>query len=90
MQRSLASVLVRALAALLLGAMFAAAARADEDGYQLWLRYRPLPAAQAAAVPASAIVTLAPETPTVLAARTELQRALGGMLGRVPQAWWCS
>ncbi|HZX78379.1 alpha-glucuronidase family glycosyl hydrolase [Lysobacter sp.] len=66
--------------------MFAAAARADEDGYQLWLRYRPLPAAQAAAVPASAIVTLAPETPTVLAARTELQRALGGMLGRVPQA----
>ncbi|WP_313033205.1 alpha-glucuronidase family glycosyl hydrolase [Massilia alkalitolerans] len=86
MQRSLASVLVRALAALLLGAMFAAAARADEDGYQLWQRYRPLPAAQAAAVPASAIVTLAPETPTVLAARTELQRALGSMLGRVLQA----
>ena len=86
LQRSPAFVLVRALAALLLGALFTALAHADEDGYQLWLRYPALPSTQAAALSAGAIVTLSPDTPTVQAARAELQRGLGGMLGRVAPA----
>ncbi|MBI3368561.1 MAG: alpha-glucuronidase [Burkholderiales bacterium] len=55
-----------------------------EDGYELWLRYRPLaPALRAAARRcASAIVAPAKATPTVQAAVAELRHALGRMLGR--------
>ncbi|WP_323141986.1 alpha-glucuronidase family glycosyl hydrolase [Massilia phyllosphaerae] len=61
----------------------AAAARpADEDGYRLWLRYATLPAAQRAQVPAGRTASLAPDSPTVCAARAELQRGLDGLLGR--------
>jgi len=60
------------------------AARA-EDGYDLWMRYRPLalPARAVAADHATAIV--APGTsPTILAAVAELQRGFAGMAGETP------
>ena len=56
-----------------------------EDGYRLWLRYEPVEAA--AREPyrhaATQLVT-GQETPTLKAARLELQRALSGMLGVEP------
>lgn len=55
-----------------------------EDGYQLWLRYQPLPAAQRAHV-ADAIVVLGADSPAKGAARAELQRGLHGLLGRAPR-----
>jgi alpha-glucuronidase len=84
--------LVRLLAAqfltvLLLGILMTAPARAAEpDGYDLWLRYAPLPAPVRAQVQASTadIVTLVPDSPTVRAATGELQRGLAGLLGRAP------
>ena len=56
---------------------------ADEDGYDLWLRYRPPAGARQAELTAQArsIVLKAPASPTVDAAVAELQRGLGGMLG---------
>ena len=57
---------------------------AAEDGYELWLRYRPLPAAQRARALAPSIVTLAPDSPTLRAARAELERGLTGLTGRRP------
>src|SRR5688500_2447782 len=57
-----------------------------EDGYQLWLRYKPLPppARQQLQRRATSIVQLQAETPTLRAARDELQRGLGSMLGQAP------
>lgn len=61
-------------------------APADEDGYELWLRYRPLPGA----TPAQwrrrfARVQLPPRaSPMVLCAAGELQRALATMTGQRP------
>ena len=58
------------------------AARA-EDGYDLWLRYRPLETNIRAAIePHTRVIVTGVETPTLSAARSELQRGLGGMLGR--------
>ena len=83
----------RLLAALVLGLILlslsaprANAALPDEDGYELWLRYRPLPGDQRAAVQAAAgaIVGSAPDSPTLRAARAELQRGLLGMTGTQP------
>ncbi len=54
-----------------------------EDGYQLWLRYQPLSAAQRAHIPDS-ILTLGADTPMKGAARAELQRALDGLTGKAP------
>jgi alpha-glucuronidase len=59
---------------------------AEEDGYDLWLRYRPLPAALRAPLKVDEIVMLAPDSPTVRAASAELRRGLQGMLGRAPAA----
>jgi alpha-glucuronidase len=50
-----------------------------EDGYDLWLRYRPLPAAQSSALPAT--VTAPEQDPTIRAAVQELERALAGLRG---------
>lgn len=52
-----------------------------EDGYDLWLRYRPLPAAQRPVAPAIAPTA---DTPTLKIARAELERGLGGLLGPAP------
>ncbi|HZX75936.1 alpha-glucuronidase family glycosyl hydrolase, partial [Lysobacter sp.] len=58
-----------------------------EDGYDLWLRYRPLPTQQATAVRAHASQLVAPSaTPTQKATRDELQHALTGLLGAAPAA----
>jgi alpha-glucuronidase len=64
----------------------AAAAPADEDGYQLWLRYRPLPHAAQVRLGAQArsIVLSGAPSPTTQAALDELQTGLAGMLGRAP------
>jgi len=69
---------------ILAGALPATAAHA-EDGYDLWLRYRPLPAGiQALArVRATAIVT-DNRDPSIGKAVEELDRALRGMLGSAP------
>ena len=58
---------------------------AAEDGYDLWLRYRPLPAQRAGELRArvSQLVMPAP-SPTLAAARDELLRAFEGFLGRPP------
>jgi len=78
-----AAALLSTFFALALAASLAAAASpADEDGYRLWLRYEPLPAARRERVQASGIVSLAPDSPTVQAARAELQRGVAGLLGR--------
>jgi alpha-glucuronidase len=57
-----------------------------EDGYDLWLRYRPLPAARAADVAARARTIIVASTAIgdarVNAAAAELERGLGGMTGR--------
>jgi alpha-glucuronidase len=65
------------LAAGLISATLAASAARAEDGYDLWLRYRPLAAAQR-----PAIRTIAPsaDTPTLKIARAELQRGLDGLV----------
>lgn len=81
-----------ARAAALLGALLLAvvAARpahaAGEDGYDLWLRYRSLAAPLQAGLQAraGAIVTLGADSPTLRAARGELQRGLLGLGGRMP------
>jgi alpha-glucuronidase len=78
------SMLIFSAALLACGA--ASASSASEDGYDLWLRYRPLPEAQAAQLRplARAIVAPAQPSPTVLAAVEELQRGVSGWLGRTP------
>src|SRR5438093_11131325 len=98
MQRLTAGRAARFLAAhtlflCLLGALFAAPACAgadttpvDEDGYQLWLRYRPLPAPLRAPLAKATLVSLAPATPTVQAATAELRRGLEGLSGHTPRS----
>nr|WP_058361786.1 alpha-glucuronidase family glycosyl hydrolase [Xanthomonas translucens] len=56
-----------------------------EDGYDLWLRYQPLAEAQAAPWRAAATELVAgADTPMQRAARDELRRGLGGLLGAAP------
>ncbi len=56
-----------------------------EDGYDLWLRYRPIEGAEAAAYRAQATQLVAPAaTPTQIATRDELLRGLRGLLGAAP------
>jgi len=58
-----------------------------EDGYELWLRYLPLPAAQAVPYRQHATqLVLDAGTPTRAAARAELLRGLTGLLGAAPAA----
>lgn len=67
---------------MLVGALWAAPARA-EDGYDLWLRYRPLPAAQVNAVAARATSVVRDEAdPTIELAAAELARGMSGLIGR--------
>ncbi|MFK2875357.1 alpha-glucuronidase family glycosyl hydrolase [Dyella lipolytica] len=56
-----------------------------EDGYELWLRYHPLAAEQATIYRSHATqLIIGSATPTQTVTREELQRGLGGMLGRAP------
>jgi alpha-glucuronidase len=77
--------LIPVLAAALAAAVLGAPAAHAEDGYDLWLRYRPLPAAERSRY-AAELRTLAGEapSPTLAAARRELERGLGGLLGMAP------
>lgn len=74
-----------ALAGLLLS-LAATVFAADEDGYDLWLRYRPLERAAQTTLKAQTrnIVLPGAPTPTTDAALAELQRGLKGMLGQAP------
>jgi alpha-glucuronidase len=70
----------------LLGALMTPAqAAAGEDGYELWLRYKPLPASLRAPAEAASLVDLAQDTPTVRAADAEIRRGLEGMTGHAPR-----
>ena len=51
-----------------------------EDGYDLWLRYRPLPQLQRQAATVSAITVLR-ESPTLRVAAEELERGFSGLSG---------
>ena len=72
----------------LLFAMLCASGSAfAEDGYDLWLRYRPVPAQQAEAYRAAATqLVAAGASPAQVAARAEMQRGLAGLLGSAPAA----
>jgi alpha-glucuronidase len=70
------------LAAMLLS-LAAPAAAQTEDGYDLWLRYRPLEAqAQERYANFGTQLVIGEKSPTADAAAGELQRGLGGLLGR--------
>ena len=57
-------------------------AASAEDGYDLWLRYRPVGgAAQATYLDNALAIVPGAETPTLAAARSELQRGLNGLIG---------
>ncbi|MFG6465058.1 alpha-glucuronidase family glycosyl hydrolase [Roseateles sp. BYS87W] len=58
-----------------------------EDGYDVWLRYRPLPAAAQARVWAQArsLVHAEPASPTLQAAVAELKRGVAGLTGHEPK-----
>jgi alpha-glucuronidase len=76
----------KALIPLILLLLLNPAYAADEDGYDLWLRYRPLDRAAQAPLQAHArsIVLAGQASPTARAAVDELQRGLGGLLGKRP------
>src|SRR5882672_5273543 len=66
-------------------ALVAAAFARAEDGYDLWLRYRPLDdTAQARYAPLARGIVAPRSSPTLEAARAELQRGLRGLLGTEP------
>ena len=72
------------VAAGLLLAVIATAAQA-EDGHDLWLRYRPVEAAARARYLASAgELVVAGTSSSLTAAKAELSRGLGGLLGAAP------
>jgi len=70
----------RILAFMAVAAMSCAASAAwAEDGYDLWLRYRPVEGAAAVGQ-----VTVLGDSPTLQAARAELERGLAGLRGSSP------
>lgn len=72
------------LLGLLMALLLAPGARA-EDGYELWLRYRPVEAAwRARYAPLTAQISVAGTSPTAEATRRELERGLDGLLGPRP------
>ena len=74
---------LRSLFASLLILLFLPSPALAEDGYDLWLRYRPMTAAERKAyVSHASSILRGPETPTLRAARGELRRGLSGMFGQ--------
>ena len=64
------------------GLLLAPLAARAEDGHDLWLRYRPVAAGEAAAYRAAVgSVASVADTPTLKVARAELERGLAGLLG---------
>lgn len=76
----------KTLASLVLALSLIPAWAVEEDGYELWLRYRLLDSAAQTQVRQNvrSIVVSDQPSPTVQAALAELRRGLGGMLGRAP------
>jgi alpha-glucuronidase len=78
--------IITCLVLLILGA--AAPVAFAEDGYELWMRYHPLPLQsqwlQQYRAAVTQIVAPARSSPTLDVAATELSRGLGGLLGTVP------
>lgn len=76
---------LRLLAAALLLA-FAATAASAEDGYDLWLRYRPLKAQwRATYAPRARAIVEESRSPTLDAASRELRRGVSGLIGNEPR-----
>jgi alpha-glucuronidase len=70
---------------LLLSLSCSASAALAEDGYDLWLRYRPLPAEWVNAYhPKATELVPAAHSPTLDVAQAELSGGLGGLLGASP------
>ncbi|HEU4600699.1 MAG TPA: alpha-glucuronidase family glycosyl hydrolase, partial [Steroidobacteraceae bacterium] len=68
------------------GFAHAAAALPGEDGYDLWLRYRPLQSDTADTYKkALSSIAVTNSSPTLAAARDELVRGLSGLLGTQPE-----
>ncbi|WP_243451146.1 alpha-glucuronidase family glycosyl hydrolase [Sphingosinicella sp. CPCC 101087] len=73
--------LLRLLLPMMVGLLCAPAAA--EDGYDLWLRYRTVePQWQEGYRTAATAIVVEGESPTLAAARAELERGLAGLLGR--------
>ncbi|HTN39969.1 MAG TPA: alpha-glucuronidase family glycosyl hydrolase [Asticcacaulis sp.] len=53
-----------------------------EDGYDLWLRYKPVEASYAAQYKASATAIIGGDTPILTSAKSELKRGLDGLLNQ--------
>jgi len=79
-------VILRRIPLLLFAALLCGHGRARaEDGYHLWLRYRPVQGQWLAPYRAAATeVSGAADSATLLAAQAELTLALGGLLGTTP------
>ena len=70
---------------LAMGFVLACSTARAEDGYDLWLRYKPVEASARAAYAARAAAMAparAPESPTLKVARAELERGLTGLVGK--------
>jgi alpha-glucuronidase len=73
---------VLAAGALVLASILPAQQLRAEDGYELWLRYRPVESAHAGEYRSAATqLVAAATTPTQVVTRAELQRGLAGLLG---------
>ncbi|PPV05054.1 alpha-glucuronidase family glycosyl hydrolase [Xanthomonas bromi] len=68
---------------LLCGGLLATVSARAQDGYDLWLRYPPLANAAQLRDSTSELVVVG-DSPTLHAARNELERGLQGLLGRTP------
>ena len=80
------STILKMLAPLMLALLWQPALGQTEDGYDLWLRYRALPAADQVRLRerSTALVVPAPASAMVLAAVDELHRGVAQMSGREP------
>ena len=79
-------IFITSMVATVLLSLLTPAWAAGEDGYDLWLRYRPLEQAAQARLKSQtrSIVLASAPSPTTQVALDELQKALGGMLGKAP------
>lgn len=69
---------------LLVGILAMTSTASAEDGYDLWLRYRPLPPARVDRIAPHVRAVTGGDSPTLKAAEAELKRGIGGMLGQAP------
>ncbi|GGY58622.1 xylan alpha-1,2-glucuronidase [Pseudoduganella albidiflava] len=82
--RALSGAMAAVVALALSLAVLVPAQAVEEDGYQLWLRYRPVQQAAQLQQQARTITYDGKASPTVQAAIDELRRGLQGMAGKAP------